>query len=74
MAAAISPVALRVSIMAIVTIAALASRFDWGENFQNVCYSEHILLFLHSIICNYGKEYIRKDDAEGTEPKSADHG
>lgn len=34
MAAAISPVALRVSIMAIVTIAALASRFDRVKIFK----------------------------------------
>ena len=32
---------------------------------KNVCYIKHFYLTLHSIIDNYGKEYIRKDDAEG---------
>ena len=41
---------------------------------KNVCYIKHFYLTLHSIIDNYGKEYIRKDDAESFDPAAAAHG
>ena len=41
---------------------------------QDVCYNKQFQLSLHPIRYNYGKEYIRKDDAEGFDPVAAAHG
>ena len=38
-------------------------RLDNEKILQNVCYIKHFCISLHPIIYNYGKEYIRKDDA-----------
>ena len=41
---------------------------------KNVCYIKHFYVSLHPIRYNYGKEYIRKNDAESPDTAVAAHG